>query len=90
MRCWLLAVVTAVLWSQCILLGWAEGGKMRKRLKDLAPQDTEAFNTTLSNSEELDGSTKVNARIVSHCFSYMFKLNVHFPGLHMNKLTIPH
>lgn len=59
MRFWLLAVVTAVLWSQCILLGWAEARKMRKRPKELAPQHTEAFNTTLSNSEELDGSTKV-------------------------------
>lgn len=60
MRCWLLAVVTAVLWSQCILLGWAEGRKVRKKPKELAPQHTEAFNTTLSNSEELDGSTKVD------------------------------
>ncbi len=59
MRFWLLAVVTAVLWSQCILLGWAEARKMRKRPKEPAPQHTEAFNTTLSNSEELDGSTKV-------------------------------
>lgn len=59
MRFWLLAVVTAVLWSQCILLGWAEARKMRKRPKELAPQHTEASNTTLSNSEELDGSTKV-------------------------------
>lgn len=53
-------MVTAVLWSQCILLGWAEGRKVRKKPKELAPQHTEAFNTTLSNSEELDGSTKVD------------------------------
>lgn len=60
MRCWLLAVVTAVLWSQCILVGWAEGRKVPKRLKEVTPQHTEAFNTTLSNSEELDGSPKVD------------------------------
>lgn len=59
MRFWLLAVVTAVIWSHCILLGWAEGRKARKRPKETNPQYTEAFNSTVSNSEEQEDNVRV-------------------------------
>lgn len=60
MRLWLLATLAALLWSHCTLLEGAEARKARKRPKEMTPQHTEVFNTTLSNSEEEDESTKVN------------------------------
>ncbi|KAJ8400281.1 hypothetical protein AAFF_G00399750 [Aldrovandia affinis] len=59
MRCWPLAVVAATLWAQCLLFQDVEAKKERRRQKEATPQHTEAYNSTLSNSEELDGSTKL-------------------------------
>ncbi|KAB5546566.1 hypothetical protein PHYPO_G00073590 [Pangasianodon hypophthalmus] len=59
MRLWLLAALAALLWSHGTLLEGAEAKKARKRPKEMTPQHTEVFNTTLSNSEEEDESTKV-------------------------------
>lgn len=63
MRLWLVAVLVTVLWSQGTFPEGAEARKVRKRPKELTPQHTEAFNTTLSNSEELEEGTKVTASI---------------------------
>lgn len=60
MRLCLLATLAALLWSHGTLLEGAEAKKARKRPKEMTPQHTEVFNTTLSNSEEEDESTKVN------------------------------
>ena len=59
MWCGPLAVVAAVLWTQCVLLEGVDAKKERKRPKETNPQHTETFNATLSNSEEVGGSTKV-------------------------------
>lgn len=48
-----------MLWIQCVLLHEVDARKERKRPKEAAPQHTETYNTTLSNSEEVDGSMKV-------------------------------
>lgn len=61
MRLWLLAALAALLWSHSTLLEGAEAKKTRKRPKEMTPQHTEVFNTTLSNSEEEEESTKVNS-----------------------------
>lgn len=53
-----LAVVAAVFWTQCVLLDGVDAKKERKRPKEATPQHTEAYNATLSNSEEVGGSTK--------------------------------
>lgn len=59
-------MVAAVFWTQCILLDGVEARKERKRPKEAAPQHTESYNVTLSNSEEVSGGIKVGSR-VSHC-----------------------
>ncbi|MED6232403.1 hypothetical protein ATANTOWER_029328 [Ataeniobius toweri] len=53
-----LAVVAAMFWTQCILLDGVVARKERKRPKEAAPQHTEAYNVTLSNSEEVGGGIK--------------------------------
>lgn len=75
MRLWLLAALAGLLWSHGTLLEGAEAKKVRKRPKEMTPQHTEVFNTTLSNSEEEDESTKVNS-----LFPYLF--------LHMTLLGV--
>lgn len=77
MRLWLLAALAALLWSHGTLLEGAEAKKARKRPKEMTPQHTELFNTTLSNSEEEDESTKVNCSCLiplplPSMFSYLF------------------
>lgn len=57
-----LAVVAAVFWTQCVLLDGVDAKKERKRPKEATPQHTEAYNATLSNSEEVGGSIKVVTR----------------------------
>lgn len=59
MWCGPLAVVAAVFWTQCLLLEGVDAKRERKRPKETTPQHTETFNATLSNSEEVGGSTKV-------------------------------
>lgn len=54
-----LAVVAAVLWTQCVLLDGVDAKKERKKLKEAPPQQTETYNATFSNSEEVGGSAKV-------------------------------
>lgn len=61
-----LAVVAALFWIQCVLPE-VDARKERKRPKEAAPQHTETYNTTLSNSEEVDGSIKVVSQ-ASHTF----------------------
>lgn len=58
-----LAVVAAVFWTQCFLLHGVDAKKERKRPKEVTPQQTETFNATMSNSEEVGGSVKVNLNI---------------------------
>ncbi|XP_037539726.1 adipolin [Nematolebias whitei] len=53
-----LAMVAALFWIQCVLLHEVDARKERKRPKEAAPQHTETYNTTLSNSEEVGGSIK--------------------------------
>lgn len=77
MRLWLLSALAALLWSHCTLLEGAEAKKGRKRPKEMTPQHTEVFNTTLSNSEEEDESTKVNDSCLislplTNLFSHIF------------------
>lgn len=57
-----LAVAAVVFWTQCVLLDGVDAKKERKRPKEATPQHTETYNATLSNSEELDGSTKVETK----------------------------
>lgn len=57
-----LAAVAALLWIQCVHLHEADARKERKRPKEAAPQHTETYNTTLSNSEEVGGSIKVGTQ----------------------------
>lgn len=57
-----LAVVAVVFWTQCVLLDGVDAKKERKRPKEATPQHTETYNATLSNSEELDGSVKVETK----------------------------
>lgn len=54
-----MVVAAAALWAQCLLSPEVEARKERRKLKEATPQHTEAYNSTLSNSDELDGSTKV-------------------------------
>ena len=62
-----LAVVAAVFWTQCFLLHGVDAKKERKRPKEVTPQQTETFNATMSNSEEVGGSVKVNLNINLIC-----------------------
>lgn len=55
----LAVVAVVVFWTQCVLLDGVDAKKERKRPKEATPQHTEAFNATLSNSEEVGGSVKV-------------------------------
>lgn len=59
MWCGPLAVLAVVFWTQFVLLEGVDAKKERKRTQETPPQHTEAYNTTLSNSEEVGGSTKV-------------------------------
>ncbi|XP_038863517.1 adipolin-like [Salvelinus namaycush] len=58
MWCGPLVVLAAVFWTQCVLLEGVDAKKERKRPKETPPQYTEAYNATLSNSEEVGESTK--------------------------------
>ncbi|KAI5096012.1 adipolin isoform X1, partial [Silurus meridionalis] len=73
---WLLVALAALLFSHGTLLEGAEAKKARKRPKETTPQHTEVFNTTLSNSEEEDETTKVNSfcLIFLSLFSHSVKL----------------
>lgn len=56
-----LVVMAAVFWTQCVLLHGVDARKERKKPKEAAPQQTETLNATMSNSEEVGGSIKVEA-----------------------------
>ncbi|RXM96300.1 Adipolin [Acipenser ruthenus] len=58
MRCWVLAFLATTLWLQLALFRDVTAKKERKRQKEPS-QYTEPYNATLSNSEEVSGSTKV-------------------------------
>lgn len=55
-------LVAAVFWTQCVLLQGVGARKERKKAKGAAPQQTEALNATVSNSEEVGGSIKVKKK----------------------------
>lgn len=74
-----LAVLAAVFWTQCILLDGVEARKERKRPKEAAPQHTEAYNVTLSNSEEVVGGIKVG---IGACDRLLFNFPL-FVKLHL-------
>ncbi|XP_033898385.1 adipolin isoform X4 [Acipenser ruthenus] len=57
MRCWVLAFLATTLWLQLALFRDVTAKKERKRQKEPS-QYTEPYNATLSNSEEVSGSTK--------------------------------
>ncbi|RXM97032.1 Adipolin [Acipenser ruthenus] len=59
MRCWVLAFLATTLWLQLALFRDVTAKKERKRQKEPS-QYTEPYNATLSNSEEVSGSTKKN------------------------------
>lgn len=52
-----LVVMAALFWTQWVLLNGVEAKKERKKPKE--PQQTEALNATVSNSEEVGGGVKV-------------------------------
>ncbi|XP_041128990.1 adipolin-like isoform X1 [Polyodon spathula] len=58
MRCWVLAFLATTLWLQLALFRDVTAKKERRRQKEPS-QYTEPYNTTLSNSEEVSGSTKL-------------------------------
>lgn len=79
-----LAVVAVVFWTQCVLLDGVDAKKERKRPKEATPQHTETLNATLSNSEEVGGSIKVESQTFNNIFLslslwYHHLLNVQFP-----------
>lgn len=81
----LAVMVAAVLWTQCVPLGGLEAAKKtRKKPKETSPQQTETFNTTLSNSEEVDGSTKIpeNLRVdpLGSWMDFVKRPGGNFPG----------
>lgn len=67
-----LAVMAAVFWTQCVLLDGANAKKERKRPKEATPQHTEAYNATLSNSEEVGGGIKVITKKLWGTFFYIY------------------
>lgn len=59
-----LAVVAAVFWTQCVLMHGVDAKKERKKPKETMPQNTESYNATVSNSEELEGNIKVGTKLL--------------------------
>lgn len=66
----LAVVAVVVFWTQCVLLDGVDAKKERKRPKEATPQHTESFNATLSNSEEVGGSVKVELKLYMYFLLY--------------------
>uniref|UniRef100_A0AAV2LZA5 Uncharacterized protein n=1 Tax=Knipowitschia caucasica TaxID=637954 RepID=A0AAV2LZA5_KNICA len=75
MRCGVGPWAIAVALSWTLILNGVQAKKERKKLKEGAPQNTENFNATVSNSEEVEGTVK------AVCFAFSPPIELAFSPL---------